>query len=500
MRSSTAYCGPATAVPTAGTFRADPASRLPEPETGARRTRLNGATPPSSSYGPIDIPAAGSCDARWAGEGGQALQGGAPATERQHESSLVVGDGTATTAGSSSSSSSGSSSWVRFAWEPLVAVGRSRDSSMPAAGSGVGVGSAPETSDVTLLQQLSDDPARQGHEKGVKRARASSAGGVGEETAARWAESSRNRRVLPDRAEWDWGAGWPRRQQCWRHEHSTGGFGAGGAAPLSGRARAEPGRANSFSMSSRELAGAAEVAGRPEGGHDHAAPQLAVGSRGYGRRSVGGVSTRSCGGGGNGLGDAKEDGQAEGIGATAVITAPAAYQQQREQEHSQEVGARAKKPRYHRSRVQGTLSVTQMDTLTDGVGSLGVASPEATNSGSDDGKGAPPALSGRRDHLSPRGTLNGSKIGAFRPQRQFRPTLAFEGVGGNGTGAGGGGGGGGGVGARCNNTATRGQTVRSGATAGSPGWHYQPKRRRNGSLSAGGSSFRYRVAAHRVQV
>lgn len=498
VRSSTAYNGPATAVPTAGTVPADLASWLPEPGAGARRTSLNGATLPTSSYGPIDIPATGSCDASRAGEGGQALQGGAPATEHR-ESSLVVGDGPVTTAGSSSSSS-----WVRFAWEPLIAEGGSRDLSVSAAGSGVGVGSAPATNGVTLLQELSGDPAvssRHGNEKGVKRARASTVGGVGKEAAAGWVESCRSRQAVPGRTEWDWGEGRPRRQPCWRHEPSVGEFGAGGVAPQTGSARAEPGPVDSFSMSSRELAGAPEVAGRPEGGYGHA-PQPAVGCRGYSGRSVGGVSTRSSGKhrdwGGGGLGNTKEGEQAGGIGATAATAAVPAYQQHREQDDSQEGGARAKKPRYHRSRAQRTLSVTQMDTLTDGVSSLGVASSEATNSDSDsdDGKGAPPALSGRPGHLSPRETLNGSKNGAIRPE-PLRPTLALDGVGRSGTG---GGGRGGRVGARCNTTATRSQTARSGAAAGSPGWQHQPKRRRNGSLSTGCWSFRYRKSTVRFLV
>ena len=465
-RPSYTHHGPA--VPTAGMAPAAPVPP-PPPPAGARRTRLNGATLQSISPSRTDTPAAGSCDARQAEDGARTPLGG-PLTTERHDS-LMVGDGGTT---------AGGGGWVRFAWEPLVAVGKRRSSPVPVAGSGsFGVGSAPETGGVTLLQELSAGPGRHGSDKGVKRARASSAD-AGAETG--WTEGSRDRRraSLPDRVDWDWGAGWPRRQQCWRQPTARE-FEAGGLAAVQmGGAGNPPDPGNLFPVSSRELASAADAAGRPAAGHGQTT-QPAIGSRGHREHRVGGVNARSgVWGGGGELGDAtaEKEAEIEGTGATAVTEA---YREHREERDSQEGGRRAKKPRYHGSRVQHTLSVAQMDTLTDGVSSLGVASPEeACNGDSEDGRGASPALDGRCGHILPQDILNGSTNDGLSSEAAARPIPPLWEVGRNGGTRGVGPG---------RSAWTRHQAAHPGAAAGGPG-HHQPKRRRNGSHPAGKSPFR----------
>lgn len=424
------------------------------PAEGERRTPPNEAALQHNSRVPIAIPAAGLHDGQQA-----------------EEEDLQTPHGDSTQA----------NRWVRFAWEPLV-VGETehdggRNSPVPTTSSGGGSGnggSVPEIGGATPLQgqELSEGPAHQGDEMlGVKRFRASA--GYREETARTDSSSSYNRltrRAPTDRTDWGQPSlGWPRRHPSLR----------------------EP-RRMEFEVDAgppRELAGATEVVGRPDAGSRGDAPLRAAGKRGGRGCMAGGISTRSSGWGGDAAMHATTQEElvlrqveTGGDGATAA-TMDRQYQE--ESESHEERGRSAKKPRCHRLKVQGTLSVSHVDSLTDGVSSLGVASPGATaNSGG--GKWKPVDASRRRRCVWRREALTGSTKFVL-PSEPLCPILALGGVGWNdmrgatttSTGAG-----------ASSITTTRYQKERPSAAVGGPG-HHLSKKRRNCSLSTGGaSSFR----------
>ena len=469
---------------------------------GARRTQqLNEAAAlrrnPRSS---ADTRSAGSRSSVWQAAQGVHVPQGEPTT--RHDESLVGGDGR----------TPATNRWVRFAWEPLAVEGggehhRGRSSSASAAGSfggvdggGIGDGRVPVTRASTLPQEITEGPARQGHEKlGVKRYRASTGGGVSGEEMEETGSSFGGLvgAAPPDRTVWGLqpqNEGWPRRRRC---SPRRDGFEASGAAAgqADRGATAPLDSAGSFSLAPRELAGASEVVPQTLAGGLNLSPLLAAERRDERKRiTTRGINTRSSGAWGRGrdvcaMTDEEAGAQGNSAATAAAATAYQAgttYQQQQQQQQQQAEsyarGSSAKKPRYHR--LHRPPSVGQMDTLTDGVGSLGVASPRATDDGD---KRESADASRRRGYVSRRATLIGSNSDAFPPEPAAGCPTALP-VGGAGrtdprAAARGG------AGAQGCAT-TRRQKTQSGATVvGGPG-QPQSKRRRNGSLAMGASSFR----------
>lgn len=455
---------------------------------GARRAQPNEAALQHNPRSPADNAQAADPRIVWQAEQSVVPNPQSEPTTRQEES-LVVGDRTP------------ANRWVRFAWEPLAVEPREqhrgRNSPIPAAGGfsrvanggvgvgvGVGDGRVPGASGPTPVQGLSGSGsrARQGQENiGVKRFRAS-VGVFGEETEQTDSSFGGLGSVVPaDRTVWGHPQteSWPRRHRC---PQRRAGFEASGAAGQTGRGVTLPNTGNAFSMARRGLVGAAEAVTLPLAGrHGHAPLLAAADSRDGSERIARGINARPSGWGRGGHvhAMAEEEVQAGGNGANSGVTpyraAPTYRKQRQEQGERYERGSSAKKPRYN------GLSVGQMDTLTDGVGSLGVASPEATSNGDppEPGGGAPR----RRGHVSRRETLTGSTHGAFLPE-PARPALAIGGVGRAYPRA------------ACASAGAqscammRRQKAQSGTETGGPGQH-QSKRHRNGSLAAGASlSFR----------
>lgn len=323
--------------------------------------------------------------------------------------------------------------------------------------------------------------------------------------------------------------GWSRRRRCshTRRDGFEGSGAAGAAVEVGGQtgigaAPSDAGTA-SLSLAPRGLTGAAAPIPPPApraGGHDRSPFPSAD------RRYERGKITRSNGGG-RGRGRGRDGGEVQAMaeeeeappqvggnnGPSTAAAATTAYQAadtatttthlhhhyQEEQGGGESYDARgssAKKPRYHRLHRKPSAGQMQMDTLTDGVGSLGVASPRAT---AGDGSGgdkrgeevaAADAFSRRRGYVSRRATLIGSTGDAFLPEPVCAALSAVGGGGQAGPRAARVAGAGAGAGVQgC--AMTRRQKAQSGGAAvgGGPGQH-QSKRRRNGSLAAGASSFR----------
>ncbi|CAM9501101.1 unnamed protein product [Ectocarpus sp. 12 AP-2014] len=157
------------------------------------------------------------------------------------------------------------------------------------------------------------------------------------------------------------------------------------------------------------------------------------------------------------------------------------YVQGRYSSDSHETGRSAKKPRHHRLRVQRVLSAGHMDSLADGVSSLGVASPDAAAAGSGSSSGGwnqadaprtPHGCTWRRDSFG--GQTDGS------PQTLCPVSALGKGNPGGGVVRAG-------VGACTGHIrTTRSRGVPPGAGVG--GFeHLRSRKRRNGSISAGAS-------------
>ncbi|CAM9987806.1 unnamed protein product, partial [Pylaiella littoralis] len=121
-------------------------------------------------------------------------------------------------------------------------------------------------------------------------------------------------------------------------------------------------------------------------------------------------------------------------GATTAATMERQFQQEEESESREERGESAKKTRYHHGlKVQGTLTVSHpVDSLTDGVSSLGVASPGgATASYSGGGKWEPVDAARRRrcEWWREAGFTGPTRY--VVPQEPLRPVLALAEVGWN---------------------------------------------------------------------
>lgn len=497
-RRASAAASPATAGRSGTAVASElapPRQLSTSPAEGARRTSLSNETA-LRHYSRVPIatpaatPAAGSRDA-W-----QAAQ----------EEDLRTSHGEPAQA----------SRWVRFAWEPLVVGetehgGRHHLSVPSTRGGGSGGGSGGRVGSVAGIsngatppraQELAGGSAhRQGDEMlGVKRYRASAVGYYREETERADSTSYNNRRLtrrVPiDRRDWpqpSLGDGWPRRQQSLRQQPRRVDF-----EMVDGSASRE--EMVSATRNKEAVVGRSDAA---RVSRDYALPQRAAKKRGGGRGGLtagGGINTRSSGWGRD---VTMHNEMTAGLvlqrrvdgGSTAAATMDRQYLQEKESGSREERGNNAKKPRYHYDlEAQGALSVSHhVDSLTDGVSSLGVASPggaAASNGGG--GKWKPIDAARRRTCVWRREAALTGSTRYVLPQEPVCPVLALGGVGWNSdirgaattsTGAG----------AAKGSTAARYQKERrimnsgAGIGGGRPGYHLS-KKRRNCSLSAGGGA------------
>lgn len=430
-RRTSSAASPATFRSATVTSELAPPQQLSKsPAEGARMT-----TPPNeaalrhSSRVPIAIPEVGSGDAWQAAE------------EEDLDLQTPHGD------------RAQASRWVHFAWEPLV-VGETehsggRHSPVPSnSGGGSGGSSVTGTiSGATIPQEqgLSGGPAlSQGDEMlGAKRHRAS-AGCYREETGWTNSTSCNNRRLTrrapTDRTDWvhpSLDTGSLRRHPSLRQQPRRVDFEIGGG-PASREILVS-------SMSIQE-----QVVGQPNtAGIDRsdALPLRAAGKRGGGGGRLaagGGINARSSGWGRdaamhNVTADEGAVSRRQVVtrgdgGATTAATMERQFQQEEESESREERGKSAKKTRYHHGlKVQGTLTVSHhVDSLTDGVSSLGVASPGgATASYSGGGKWEPVDAARRRrcEWWREAGFTGPTRY--VLPQEPLRPVLALAEVGWN---------------------------------------------------------------------